>query len=138
MSPFKEKVLIKQEDIVLFAEAVGDPNPIHQDNEVARKMGLEGAIAHGMFMHSYLMRRLDEWMRIEKSQNGTRWEILSTRCRFHEPALIGKTFESILELSNESAESPEAPIQLTSKMSMTFADEEGNKLTHIVAQLKKI
>lgn len=134
MSTFCEKFLIRLEDIKKFAVSVGDPNPIHQDNEVAKKMGLEGAIAHGMFVHSYLLRRLDEWMLREKAEKGASWELVSTRCRFHEPALVGKTFESILELAEEAAESNTG----LAKMNLTFADEAGNRLTHIVAVLKKI
>lgn len=127
MSAFKESFLVSQENVKLFAEVVGDPNPIHQDNEVARAMGLEGTIAHGMFSYCYLLRRLDQWMRQEATQ-GKKWELLSTRCRFHEPALIGKTFESILELADEGQEN--------AKMNLHFMDGE-KKLCHIVAQLKK-
>ncbi|MEZ4815423.1 MAG: MaoC family dehydratase [Bdellovibrionota bacterium] len=43
MSTFVEKLSIQQSDIKIFAEVAGDPNPIHQSDEVARKMGLEGA-----------------------------------------------------------------------------------------------
>jgi len=132
MSMFTEKYLIRLEDIKKFAICVGDPNPIHQDDEVAKKMGLQGAIAHGMFVHSYLLRRLDEWMLKEKTDKGVNWEIVSTRCRFHEPALVGKTFESNLEFVEDESNSESA------KMNLTFADEAGTRLTHIVAVLKKL
>lgn len=134
MNTFSENFLIKAEDIKLFAQAVGDPNPIHQDDAVARKMGLEGAIAHGMFMHSYLMRRLDEWMLREKKEYGRKWELCSSRCRFHEPALVGKLFTSTLELSEKNSSEAEGLV----KMNMTFSDEKGTKLTHILAQLKAV
>ncbi len=132
MSTFSEKFLIRLEDIKKFAIAVGDPNPIHQDNEVAKKMGLEGAIAHGMFVHSYLLRRLDEWMLKERAEKNVKWELVSTRCRFHEPALIGKTFESTLEFVEDESNTESA------KMNLTFANEAGTRLTHIVAVLKKL
>src|SRR5688572_30444503 len=103
MSAFKDSFLVTQKNVKVFAEVAGDPNPIHQDNEVAKAMGLEGAIAHGMFIYCYLLRRLDEWIKIE-AENGKKWELISTRCRFHEPAVIGKTFDSILELSDEGQE----------------------------------
>ena len=35
--------------LVSYAAASGDQNPIHQDEEVARSVGLPGVIAHGMY-----------------------------------------------------------------------------------------
>ena len=64
---------------------------------------------------------------IEK-KNGKSWEVASAKCRFHEPALIVKTFESVLELSDADAENP--------KMNMYFMDG-GKKLCHVLVQLKK-
>jgi acyl dehydratase len=37
-----------REQIRAYAEASGDRNPIHLDEEFARKVGLPGVIAHGM------------------------------------------------------------------------------------------
>jgi acyl dehydratase len=34
--------------LVKYAEASGDPNPIHLDGEAAERAGLPGVIAHGM------------------------------------------------------------------------------------------
>lgn len=130
MSPFTEKLSIQQSDIKIFADVAGDPNPIHQSNEVARQMGLEGAIAHGMYVYSYLLRRLDEWILNQKQTYSKNWDLVSTRCRFHEPAVIGKTFESVLELSDET--------ETSGKMTMTFYDENKTRLVLVVAQLRKV
>nr|WP_296773459.1 MaoC/PaaZ C-terminal domain-containing protein [Rhodococcus sp. (in: high G+C Gram-positive bacteria)] len=35
-------------DLIKYAGASGDFNPIHLDEDTARKMGLDGIIAHGM------------------------------------------------------------------------------------------
>ena len=40
---------VTRADLVAYANASGDQNPIHQDEEVARSVGLPGVIAHGMF-----------------------------------------------------------------------------------------
>ena len=40
---------VTRADLVAYAEASGDPNPIHQDEEVALSVGLPGVIAHGMY-----------------------------------------------------------------------------------------
>ena len=47
-------------DLVAYAEASGDPNPIHQDPEVARSVGLPDVIAHGMFTLALVARYVDE------------------------------------------------------------------------------
>ncbi|MCY7401882.1 MAG: MaoC family dehydratase N-terminal domain-containing protein [Nocardioides sp.] len=40
---------VTRADLVAYAEASGDHNPIHQDEEVALGVGLPGVIAHGMY-----------------------------------------------------------------------------------------
>jgi acyl dehydratase len=41
-------VTFTKEQIAVYAEASGDHNPIHLDDEFARSVGLPGVIAHGM------------------------------------------------------------------------------------------
>ena len=48
-------------DLVAYAEASGDHNPIHQDEEVARSVGLPGVIAHGMLAMGLAGRAVTEW-----------------------------------------------------------------------------
>ncbi|GAA1163544.1 MaoC family dehydratase [Ornithinimicrobium humiphilum] len=42
-------VTVDRARLVAYADASGDQNPIHQDAEVARSVGLEDVIAHGMW-----------------------------------------------------------------------------------------
>ena len=49
---------IGQADLVLYANASGDQNPIHIDQDFAKKAGLPNVIAHGMLIMSYLGRLL--------------------------------------------------------------------------------
>ncbi|CAN5706798.1 MaoC family dehydratase [soil metagenome] len=51
---------ITRADLVAYAAASGDHNPIHQDEEVARSVGLPGVIAHGMFTLALVARYLAE------------------------------------------------------------------------------
>ena len=48
---------VVREQLKAYAEASGDFNPIHQDEEVARKMGLPGIIAHGMLTSAMIAER---------------------------------------------------------------------------------
>ncbi len=51
---------ITRADLVAYAAASGDHNPIHQDEQVARSVGLPGVIAHGMFTLALVGRYLAE------------------------------------------------------------------------------
>jgi acyl dehydratase len=42
------RVTFTKEQIAAYAEASGDHNPIHLDDDFARSVGLPGLIAHGM------------------------------------------------------------------------------------------
>jgi acyl dehydratase len=44
----QRSVTFTREQIVAYAEASGDHNPIHLDDDFARTVGLPGIIAHGM------------------------------------------------------------------------------------------
>ena len=41
--------IINRELLIGYANASGDQNPIHQDEALAKSVGLENVIAHGMF-----------------------------------------------------------------------------------------
>jgi len=44
----EESVKVDEDQTLRYAEASGDPNPIHQDENVAKMAGLPGIILHGM------------------------------------------------------------------------------------------
>ena len=48
-------------DLVRYAAASGDANPIHLDDEVARSAGLPGVVAHGMLTMALAGRALTTW-----------------------------------------------------------------------------
>ncbi|GIX40954.1 MAG: MaoC family dehydratase [Leptospiraceae bacterium] len=49
---------IQHMDLVRYAGASGDFNPIHTDPEFAKKVGLGGTIAHGMYVMAQVGRLL--------------------------------------------------------------------------------
>ncbi|WP_323793027.1 MaoC/PaaZ C-terminal domain-containing protein [Nocardioides sp.] len=51
---------VTRADLTAYAIASGDHNPIHQDEDVARSVGLPGVIAHGMFTLALVGRYLAE------------------------------------------------------------------------------
>ena len=62
---------IGQADLVLYANASGDQNPIHIDQDFAKKSGLPNVIAHGMLIMSYLGRLLTNFIPQSSIKNFT-------------------------------------------------------------------
>jgi acyl dehydratase len=50
----RRSVTFTREQIAAYAEASGDQNPIHLDDDFARSVGLPGLIAHGMLQMGIL------------------------------------------------------------------------------------
>ena len=50
----ERKVTFTKDQIAAYAEASGDRNPIHLDDDFARSVGLPGVIAHGMLQMGIL------------------------------------------------------------------------------------
>lgn len=75
---------VTQEQINAYAEASGDPNPIHTNEEFARMVGLPGTIAHGMLNMGILAEAVARWA-------GGNDRVASISCRFSKPLLPGDT-----------------------------------------------
>jgi acyl dehydratase len=56
------KPAITREQLVAYAEASGDHNPIHLNDDFARMAGLDGVIAHGMLSMGFLGQFVSGWM----------------------------------------------------------------------------
>ena len=57
--------LVKQPDtrqLVMWAGASGDYNPIHYDKDFAQSRGLPGVIVHGQLVCSFLGQLITDWM----------------------------------------------------------------------------
>ena len=52
---------VTRADLVRYAGASGDFNPIHWSDRIATKVGLPGVIAHGMFTMALVGRAITEW-----------------------------------------------------------------------------
>ncbi len=54
--------VVTREDVKAYADASGDQNPLHQDDDFARAVGFPGIIAHGMFTMAHLANCLTRWL----------------------------------------------------------------------------
>lgn len=58
---FEATFAVTRADLVAYADASGDQNPIHQDEAAALAAGLPGVIAHGMYTMGLAARAVTEW-----------------------------------------------------------------------------
>jgi acyl dehydratase len=52
---------VVREDLVRYANASGDANPIHQNEEFAKSVGLPDVIAHGMHTMARMGEYVTDW-----------------------------------------------------------------------------
>lgn len=91
---------VSEEDIVAFAEATGDRNPVHLDEVFARNTRFGGRIAHGMLVASFISAVLAD----ELPGPGTIY--LGQSLRFITPVRIGDeitTRVEVLEIISEKS-----------------------------------
>jgi len=72
---------VTRADLVAYAAASGDHNPIHQDEEVARAVGLPGVIAHGMYTLALAARAADTWA-------GAPGRVVELGAKFTKPVVV--------------------------------------------------
>ena len=87
---------ITRADLVRYAAASGDHNPIHQDDDVARSVGLPGEIAHGMYTMALAARAVGEWF------PGA--EVVSLGCKFTNPVVVPAEGGVDVEVAGETKE----------------------------------
>ncbi len=71
---------VTRADLVAYADASGDHNPIHQDDEVARSVGLPGVIAHGMYTMALAARAVSDWTGAA--------DVVELGCKFTNPVAV--------------------------------------------------
>ncbi len=85
--PFKSVGVITLDWLKEFARVSGDYNPIHQDEAVAKSMGLPGVIAHGMLTASLLHSRALEAIMDYRNLRG--FHIGASETRFKAMTFLG-------------------------------------------------
>jgi acyl dehydratase len=72
---------ITRADLVRYAGASGDFNPIHWSDRVAGSVGLPGVIAHGMLTLGLTAQAVDEW-------SGGPGRVVELACKFTKPVVV--------------------------------------------------
>ncbi|MDP3891442.1 MaoC/PaaZ C-terminal domain-containing protein [Nocardioides sp.] len=73
-------VTLTRADLVRYAGASGDLNPIHWSDRVAGSVGLPGVIAHGMLTMGLVAQAVADWT------DGA--EVLELGCKFTNPVVV--------------------------------------------------
>ena len=102
-------------DLVKYAGASGDFNPMHSDEVAAQKAGLPSVFGHGMFSMGFLGRAITDWAGAGNLKNYTvrftkqTWpgETLSTKIVVtgKEETAEGKVITAEISLVNQDGES---------------------------------
>ena len=87
---------VTRADLVRYAEASGDQNPIHQDEGVATSVGLPGVIAHGMYTMALAARAVSTWFPDA--------ELVSFGCKFTNPVVVPAEGGVDVEVAGEAKE----------------------------------
>ena len=68
-------------DLIRYADASGDHNVIHLDEQAALAVGLPGVIAHGMLTMGHAIRVVTEWL-------GDPTRVVDYQVRFTRPIVV--------------------------------------------------
>lgn len=74
-------VTVSRADLVRYAAASGDFNPIHWNERFATAVGLPGVIAHGMFTMGAAVQLVTDWV-------GDPGKIVDYQTRFTKPVVV--------------------------------------------------
>jgi acyl dehydratase len=104
--PVRECGPVARGDIVRFAGAGGDFNPLHYDDEHARAAGFDGVIAMGQYQAGLLAAALSDWVGAE--------HVTSFRVRFARPVSVGDVV--LLQGTVTAVESGHASVELNASV----------------------
>ena len=76
-----QEYAVTRADLVRYAGASGDRNPIHWSDRVATSVGLPCVIAHGMYTMALAARAVESWA-------GEPGRVLELGCKFTKPVVV--------------------------------------------------
>jgi acyl dehydratase len=82
-------VPVARDTLVAYADASGDQNPIHQDEQFARSVGLPDVIAHGMWTMGASATVVTDWA-------GDAGRVVEFGTRFTKPVVVPLTGAQIV------------------------------------------
>jgi acyl dehydratase len=104
---------VTRADLVRYAGASGDFNPIHYRDDVARSVGLPGVLAHGMLTMGFAVQPVVDWA-------GDPGRVVDYQVRFTRPVVVdpelGAVVSVVAKVGQLDAEARVARVDLTVKV----------------------
>ncbi|HAG62980.1 MAG TPA: acyl dehydratase [Kocuria sp.] len=88
----ERRIEVSRADLVAYAGASGDMNPIHWNEAFARSVGLPNVIAHGMFTMGAAVGLVTEWA-------GDPGAVVDFQTRFTKPVVVPNAYGTAVEPS---------------------------------------
>ncbi|GAA4479723.1 MaoC family dehydratase [Rhodococcus olei] len=92
----KADLVVTRDDLVRYAGASGDLNPIHFNDATAAAVGLPGVLAHGMLTAGLALQTVADWI-------GNPSAIVSYETRFTRPVVVDQVDGADLSISAKVA-----------------------------------
>lgn len=77
----EREVFLTRDSLVRYAGASGDFNPIHYRDDIAKSVGLDGVLAHGMLTMGLAISPVQSWL-------AGKGQVLSYQVRFTKPVYV--------------------------------------------------
>jgi acyl dehydratase len=87
-----QSYFINRQTLIDYANASGDQNPIHQNEEFAKSVGLPDVIAHGMLTMALAGRYVTQWA-------GSTAKVKEFSARFTKPVVVPAGVDVELKIS---------------------------------------
>ena len=113
---------ISRADLVRYAGASGDFNPIHWSERTARDVGLPGVIAHGMFTMATAVRVVTDWA-------GDPGAVIEYGVRFTKPVPVDDVQGAVIEVSGKVATADAEARTVRVDLTATTTSADGAPLT---------
>lgn len=99
---------VTRADLVAYADASGDQNPIHQDEAAAKAAGLPDVIAHGMYTMGLVSRAVLEWA----AASGIDGTLTDFSARFAKPVVVPAAGGTAIEVEAKVRKLDERSVEL--------------------------
>jgi acyl dehydratase len=98
---------ITQDQLNRYAQASGDFNPIHLNEEAARRVGLDGIIAHGMLSMAFLGQYISRLITSDPQAF-----IANLKVRYHSMVRLGDTLTCYGVVKNRTSSDGQTTINI--------------------------
>lgn len=120
--------VVRREDVKAYADASGDQNPLHQDDNFARSVGFPGIIAHGMFSMAHVAKAVTDWA-------GDAGALKRIKVQFRAPVFMDETLVAKGRVDSLDAEARTVTLAVSAEVDRAGERKLAIKNSRAVVQL---